>query len=78
MLSTNFWDRPRTDLQFSDYNVQYERDIRIHTYNTTSWLLFRHVVCNVPVCCKANGVGNQLGRGDTVTSKSYYCNFFVK
>ena len=36
-------------------------------YNTAITSLYRHDVCNVPVYCKANGVGNQLGRGDKVT-----------
>ena len=30
-------------------------------YNTANRSLYRNVVCNVPVSCKANGVGNQLG-----------------
>ena len=33
----------------------------IYMYNTTNRSLYRHVVCCVPVSCKANGVGNQLG-----------------
>ena len=30
-------------------------------YNTTLRSLYRHVVCNVPVTCITNVVGNQLG-----------------
>ena len=30
-------------------------------YSTANRSLYRHVVCCVPVSCKANGVGNQLG-----------------
>ena len=33
----------------------------MYCFNTTFMSLYRHVVCNVPVSCKANGVGNQLG-----------------
>ena len=32
-----------------------------HTYTTAIRSLFRHMVCNGPVSCKANRVGNQLG-----------------
>ena len=38
-----------------------------HYYTTAFRSLFRHVVSNGTVSCKTNGVGNQLGRGDTVT-----------
>ena len=30
-------------------------------YSTAKRSLHRHLVCGVPVSCKANGVGNQLG-----------------
>ena len=36
------------------------------------WSLNRNVVCNGPVSCKVNGVGNQLGRGDIVIYQPLY------
>ena len=35
----------------------------IHLYYSAFRSLYRHVVCNIPISCKANGIRNQLGWG---------------
>ena len=40
-------------------------------YKTATRSLYRHMVCNVSVSCKAKSVGIQLGRGDTKNTKGH-------
>ena len=51
---------------FSRYISDSEENAReslrhFREYSTTNRSLYRHVVCCVPVSCKANGAGTQLG-----------------